>query len=73
MSIYPWAELAVLAVLEAEFTNEEEIQEAQELENAMVASISGVILSWEEICNLSGEEDKGRYFIPPLQARFDDR
>ena len=56
LSRYPWAELAALAVLGAEFPTEEEIQEGEELEGAVVASALGVILSWKQIWELLRED-----------------
>ena len=38
---YPWAILAALAVLEANYPTEQEIQEAVVLEVAVVASVLG--------------------------------
>ena len=73
LSRYPWAELAALAALGAEFPTEEEILEAEELEGAVVASVSGVVLSWEQICELSGEDDEIRKVISLLGAGVEDR
>ena len=44
--------MAVLAVLGVEFPTEGESHEAGELEGAVVASVSGVVISWEQICVL---------------------
>ena len=60
LSHYSWAKLALLACLEAEFPTKKDIWEAKELEGAVIVSVSGVVLSWEEICDLSGEDKKIR-------------
>ena len=57
----------MLAVLGAEFPTELKILEAEELEGVMVASVSGVILSWEQICELSQEDNKTTQIISLLQ------
>ena len=72
LSTYPWAKLVVFAVLGAEYPTKEEIKEADELESAMVASVSGVILSCETICELLVKDNNIRKLMSLLQAR-DDR
>ena len=63
----PWAELTALAVLESEYPTDEKVQKAEEGKSAVVVMVSGVILSWEEICDLSWEDDKIRQKISLLQ------
>ena len=55
-----------MTVFGAKFPTEEEILKAAEMEGAMVASVSGVVLSWEQTCQLSGEDDQILKLISPL-------
>ena len=57
----------------AESPTEEEIKESEELEGAIVAIVSGVILYWETICWLLRRDNEIRKVISLLQAWEDDR
>ena len=52
--------MAALAFLGAEFPTKDAIQEAEELEGAVVASVLDMILSWERIFELLPEDIKIR-------------
>ena len=67
---YSWVELAGLAVLLEEYYTEEEIQEANELEGAMVTSVMGVILSGRRLMTSQGRTTRSGGLVVVETALF---